>query len=76
MKFSLITSRCKNEKTSYNQWSDYKNNQIFDLSIEQKDSREKLKEEWGAKKRDLFSIGHERIYQFVVEDKKKGGSLY
>ena len=45
--------------------------------------REKLKEEWSpeqisgyAKKWDLFSISHERIYQFVVEDKKKGGILY
>lgn len=24
----------------------------------------------------MFSISHERIYQFVIEDKKKGGSLF
>ena len=45
--------------------------------------RDKLKEDWSpeqisgyAKKWGLFSISHERIYQFVIEDKKKGGSLF
>jgi transposase, IS30 family len=44
---------------------------------------EKLKENWSpeqisgyAKKHTLFSISHERIYQFILLDKKKGGSLY
>ena len=45
--------------------------------------RDKIKEDWSpeqisgyAKKWGLFSISHERIYQFVIEDKKKGGSLF
>jgi IS30 family transposase len=29
-----------------------------------------------AKKHELFSISHERIYQFVLKDKKEGGKLY
>ena len=29
-----------------------------------------------AKEHGLFSISHERIYQFILEDKKKGGDLY
>ena len=29
-----------------------------------------------AKRHDLFSISHERIYQFILRDKKEGGSLY
>lgn len=44
---------------------------------------EKLEEDWSpeqmsnyAKKEGLFSISHERIYQFILEDKKKGGKLY
>ena len=45
--------------------------------------KEKLLEEWSpeqisgyAKRWKLFSISHERIYQFTLEDKKKGGELY
>lgn len=45
--------------------------------------REKLKEEWSpeqisgfAKRQKLFSISHERIYQFILADKEKGGTLY
>lgn len=45
--------------------------------------REKLLEDWSpeqisgyAKKHDLFFISHERIYQFILKDKKKGGKLY
>jgi len=44
---------------------------------------EKLKENWSpeqisgyAKRHKLFSISHERIYQFILSDKKKGGALY
>jgi IS30 family transposase len=44
---------------------------------------EKLSEQWSpeqisgyAKKHDLFSISHERIYQYILEDKEKGGLLY
>lgn len=29
-----------------------------------------------AKRHQLFSISHERIYQYVLQDKKKGGDLY
>jgi IS30 family transposase len=45
--------------------------------------REKLKEEWSpeqisgyAKRHKLFSISHERIYQFILDDKENGGELY
>ncbi len=45
--------------------------------------REKIVEDWSpeqisgyAKKHDLFSISHERIYQFILKDKEKGGALY
>ena len=45
--------------------------------------REKLLEDWSpeqisgyAKRWKLFSISHERIYQFVLEDKRNGGELY
>ena len=45
--------------------------------------REKIREEWSpeqmsgyAKRHDLFSISHERIYQFILQDKKHGGELY
>jgi IS30 family transposase len=44
---------------------------------------EKLKEEWSpeqisgyGKRHTLFSISHERIYQFILSDKEKGGILY
>lgn len=44
---------------------------------------EKLLEEWSpdqisgyAKRHNLFSISHERIYQFILTDKQKGGELY
>jgi IS30 family transposase len=44
---------------------------------------EKLKENWSpeqisghAKRHQLFSISHERIYQFILTDKEKGGTLY
>jgi len=43
----------------------------------------KLLEDWSpeqisgyARRWQLFSISHERIYQFVLEDKKRGGELY
>lgn len=29
-----------------------------------------------AKKHELFDISHERIYQFILKDKKKEGKLY
>lgn len=45
--------------------------------------REKLLEDWSpeqisgyAKRWNLFSISHERIYQFILEDKDRGGQLY
>ena len=45
--------------------------------------REKLLEDWSpeqisgyAKRWELFSISHERIYQFILEDKENGGELY
>lgn len=45
--------------------------------------RSKVLEDWSpeqisgyAKRWDLFSISHERIYQFIIEDKIKGGELY
>ncbi|MEO8401009.1 MAG: hypothetical protein ABI597_04325 [Gammaproteobacteria bacterium] len=45
--------------------------------------REKLQQKWNpdqisgyAKKHQLFSIGKEWIYQFILRDKKKGGKLY
>jgi len=45
--------------------------------------REKLLEDWSpeqisgyAKKQGLFSMSHERIYQFILSDKEKGGELY
>jgi IS30 family transposase len=44
---------------------------------------EKLQQDWSpeqisgyAKRHNLFSISHERIYQFVLADKQKGGDLY
>tara|TARA_B100001996_G_C18658917_1_gene592300 strand:- start:1325 stop:2020 length:696 start_codon:yes stop_codon:yes gene_type:complete len=45
--------------------------------------REKILEEWSpeqisgyAKQHALFTISHERIYQFVLADKQQGGELY
>ena len=45
--------------------------------------REKLVQEWSpeqisgyAKRHGLFSLSHERIYQFILADKKAGGTLY
>lgn len=45
--------------------------------------REKLLEDWSpeqisgyAKRHNLFLISHERIYQFILKDKEKGGELY
>ena len=44
--------------------------------------REKLLEEWspeqisGYARHHLFTISHERIYQFILKDKKAGGDLY
>ena len=42
-----------------------------------------IKQEWSpeqisgyAKKHKLFNISHETIYQFILADKQKGGSLY
>lgn len=44
---------------------------------------EKIKENWSpeqisgyAKRHKLFFISHERIYQFILKDKEKGGVLY
>lgn len=44
---------------------------------------EKLLEDWSpeqisgyAKRHQLFSISHERIYQFILANKQKGGDLY
>jgi IS30 family transposase len=45
--------------------------------------KEKIQKKWSpeqmsgyAKRHGLFSISHERIYQFVLQDKKEGGKLY
>ena len=45
--------------------------------------REKLLQEWSpeqisgyAKRHHLFSVSHERIYQFILADKEEGGNLY
>jgi IS30 family transposase len=45
--------------------------------------REKLQQKWSpdqvsgyAKKHNLFSIGKEWIYQFILRDKERGGKLY
>src|SRR3990167_5054521 len=45
--------------------------------------KEKLLEDWSpeqisgyAKRHNLFSISHERIYQFVLTDKQRGDELY
>jgi transposase, IS30 family len=45
--------------------------------------REKLLEDWSpeqisgyAKRHNLFSISHERIYQFILKDKKMKGELH
>lgn len=45
--------------------------------------REKLLQDWSpdqicgyAKRHNLFSLSHERIYQFILKDKVKGGKLY
>ncbi len=45
--------------------------------------KEKILDDWSseqisgyAKRLNLFSISHERIYQFVLEDKHNGGELY
>lgn len=45
--------------------------------------RNKLFQDWSpeqisgyGKRWELFSISHERIYQFILEDKKSGGELY
>ena len=45
--------------------------------------KEKLLLDWSpeqvsgyAKKYNLFSISHERIYQFILKDKRSGGKLY
>ncbi len=45
--------------------------------------KEKLLADWSpeqisgyAKRWELFSISHERIYQFILEDKTNGGELY
>lgn len=55
---------------------------IFTPEVE-RHVREKLLAEWSpeqisghAKRHQLFSISHERIYQYVLQDKKKGGDLY
>ena len=45
--------------------------------------REKLAQEWSPeqisgwlKRQELASVSHERIYQYVVQDKEEGGELY
>ncbi len=45
--------------------------------------KEKIQKKWSpeqisgyAKKHKLFSISHERIYQFILKDKEDGGKLY
>jgi len=45
--------------------------------------REKILQDWSpdqisgyAKRHNLFSISHEHIYQFILQDKEKGGDLY
>lgn len=45
--------------------------------------KDKLLQDWSpeqisgyAKRWELFSISHERIYQFIIEDKANGGELY
>lgn len=45
--------------------------------------KEKILKKWSpeqisgyAKKHGIFSISHERIYQFLLKDKKEGGKLY
>ena len=45
--------------------------------------KEKLQEKWSpeqisgyAKKHQLFSIGKECIYQFILKDKEKGGKIF
>lgn len=45
--------------------------------------KEKILQDWSpeqisgyAKRSCLFSISHERIYQFILKDKQNGGSLY
>ena len=57
--------------------------QIKFTGLVEKFVREKLSIEWSpeqisgyAKRHKLFSISHERIYQFILEDKKIGGDLY
>lgn len=46
-------------------------------------AREKLNQDWSpeqisghGKKHGLFSISHERVYQFILKDKERGGTLY
>ncbi|MCC5014859.1 MULTISPECIES: IS30 family transposase [unclassified Legionella] len=55
---------------------------IFTKEIEEF-VREHLLKDWSpdqisgyAKKHNLFMISHERIYQYVLQDKKQGGKLY
>jgi IS30 family transposase len=45
--------------------------------------REKLQQDWSpeqicgyAKRYQLFSLGHEWVYRFILKDKEKGGKLY
>jgi len=45
--------------------------------------REKLLDDWSpeqissyAKRHELFSLSHERIYQYILLDKQRGGELY
>ncbi len=60
-----------------------KNKQVkFNKEVEQF-VREKLSQEWSpdqisgyAERHNLFSISHERIYQFILKDKEKDGKLY
>lgn len=54
----------------------------FNQDIE-KFVKEKILQNWSpeqisgyAKRHKLFSISHERIYQFILSDKKRGGNLY
>ena len=52
-------------------------------SLVEKFVQEKVLDDWSpeqisgyAKRHQLFSISHERIYQFILADKQKGGDLY
>jgi IS30 family transposase len=60
-----------------------KNKQIKFTKEVEKFVRDKLLQDWSpdqisgyAERHNLFSISHERIYQFILKNKKKDGELY